>query len=111
MVCFFSRARRSYIDELKKGSCLKAKTLLCSYNTGNNIGSLHFMWRVPDSRDIPEEGMAAGNANAVRVIQPILPNFHTRAMRRHFFANFSLFRSARPAVMKEMYRQLTGKVL
>ena len=53
--------------------------------------------------------MAAGNAKAVRVIQPALPNFHTRAMRRQFFDNFSLFRSARPAVMKEMYRQLTGR--
>ena len=80
-----------------------------SYSAGNNIGSLHFLWKVPDSKDLDEEGMAAGNAKAIRVIQPSLPNFHTRAMRRHFIANFSLFRSARPAIMKEMYRQLTGK--
>lgn len=82
--------------------------MLSSYNTGNSLGSLHFLWRVPNSDDITEENMAVGNAEAARVIQPGLPTFHTRAMRKQFFHDFSLFRCARPAVLKEMYRQLTG---
>jgi len=53
--------------------------------------------------------MAAGNTKAFKEIEPSLPIFHTRAMRKHFFADFSLFCCARPAVLKEIYRQLTGK--
>lgn len=91
----------------EEGVCLETKSILCSYSTGNSVGNLHFIWKVPGSGDITEEDMVAGNAKAVRVIEPDLPIFHTRAMRRQFFDDFSLFRSARPAVMKEMYRQLT----
>ena len=99
------------MDDLKKGMCLETKVVLCSYNTGNNINNLHFLWKVPTSEDISEEDMTAGNACAVRVIQPALPTFHTRAMRKQFFNDYSLFCTARPAVLKEMYRQLTGNVV
>lgn len=81
---------------------------MCSHSTGNRIGSLHFLWKVPE--DINEEGLVTGNAQALRMIQPALPTFHTRAMKRQFFDDFSLFRYAKPAVMKEIYRQLTGKI-
>lgn len=85
MISIF-RARRSYIDDLKKGVCLEMKSMLCSYSTGNSVGSLQFVWKIPDSGD-----MTAGNAKAIRVIEPALPIFHTRAIRKQFFDDFSLF--------------------
>ena len=94
------------MDDLKSGSCLSMKVLLCTYSTGNHLGNLNFVWRVPDSDNVTEDAMASGNAQATRIIEPSLPVFHTRAMRKH---DFSLFRCAKPAVMKEIYRQLTGK--
>ena len=94
------------MDDLKKGACLETKAILCSYSTGNNLGCLHFIWKVPSSEAVTEQDMVAGNAKAIREIEPSLPSFHTRAMRKQFFA---VFWSARPAVLKEIYRQLTGK--
>lgn len=78
-----------------------------NYATGNRVGTLHFVWRVPE--DISEEALATGNSSALHKIEPSLPVFHTRAMRKQFFEEMKLFNAAKPAVLREMYRRLTGE--
>jgi hypothetical protein len=58
--------------------------------------------------DASETETTSGNASAVQKIRPVLPSFHTRAMRKQFLNDFSLFRCVRPPIMREMYHRLTG---
>ena len=81
--------------------------IIYSYATRNNIGTLHFIWRVPG--DASEEELSAGNLSAMHKIGPSLPVYHTRAMRKQFFEEMKPFNAAKPAVLREMYRRLTGE--
>ena len=81
-------------------------TVIFSHSSGNNSGSLHFIWKLPSNAT--ETEITSGNASTVHKVQPLLPSFHTRAMRKQFYNVFSLFQCARPAVMHEMYRKLKG---
>ena len=83
------------------------KTVMYNYAMGNNMGALHFLWKVSDNES--EEVLATGNLHALQEIRPSLPVFHTRYMRKQFFHEMSLFCFARPAVLREMYKRLTGK--
>ena len=100
------RKRRSYVDDLKKGQCLSMKTVIFSHSSGNSTGTLHFIWKV--QANTSEAEIVAGNASAIHKVRPLLSSYHTREMRKQFFNDFGLFRCARPAVMREMYRRLTG---
>ena len=82
------RKRRSYIDDLKKGQCLTVKTVIFSHSSGNNAGSLHFIWKL--SSNATETEITSGNASAIQKIRPLLPSFHTRAMRKQFFNFFDV---------------------
>ena len=78
-----------------------------TYSTGNSLGSIHFMWKVPE--DASEEELLSGNCEVTRKIQPQLPSYHTRAMRRQFFDQVSLFRLGnKPAVWRGLYKLITG---
>ena len=85
------------------------KSVLYNYSMGNSMGALHFMWTI--SEDMSEELLAAGNLRVLQEIKPSLPVFHTRCMRKQFFDEMSLFNVARPAVLREMYKRLTGMFL
>ena len=80
-----------------------------NYASGNRAGTLHFIWKIPE--DVSEEALAAGNSSAVHKITPSLPAYHTRAMRKQFFDEMKLFNAAKPAVLSEMYRRLTGEMM
>lgn len=82
------------------------KTVIFSHSSGNSAGTLHFIWKV--QANTSEAEIVAGNASAIHKVRPLLPSYHTRAMRKQFFNDFGLFRCARPAVMCEVYRRLTG---
>ena len=85
------------------------KTVLYTYSTGNSLGSIHFIWRIPEA--ISEEDLLSGNSEALRKIEPSLPTYDTRAMKKQFFNQVGLFCQAKPAVLRAMYKQLTGKYL
>lgn len=70
------------------------------------MGSLHFLWKVRE--DMSEELLIAGNLRVLQEIKPSLPTFHTRCMKKQFFQEMSLFNVTRPAVLREMYKRLTG---
>ncbi len=82
------------------------KAVLYTYSTGNCLGSIHFIWRIPE--DISEEDLLKRNADALHKIQPLLPTYHTRAMKKQFFNQIGLFRIGKPAVLRAVYKQLTG---
>ena len=84
MTCILACARQrcTYVDNLKSSLVLTSKALLYGFLSGNNVGTLHFLWELPDNA-IKEE-IAAGNANALYKIHPCLPVYHTRAMRAIF---------------------------
>ena len=67
------------------------------------------IWRIPE--EIVEEDLLSGNTEVLRKIQPSLPINHTRATRKQFFNQVSLFSTGKPAVLRAMYKQLTGKYL
>ena len=73
------------------------------------MGALHFMWKIAE--DISEDLLSAGNLRVVQEIKPSLPVFHTRCMRKQFFDEMSLFNVAKPAVLREMYKRLTGSYI
>lgn len=68
------------------------------------MGALHFIWKLPEN--ISEEALVSGNLKVMEEIKSSLPVFHTR-MRKQFLAEMSLFN---PAVLREMYRRLTGNL-
>ena len=107
---FTYRKRCTYIDNLKSGHALLTKSVLYTYSTGNSLGSIHFIWRIPE--DVSEKDLLSGNSEAMRKIQPTLPTYHTRrAMRREFFNQISLFRFGKPAALRGLYWCLTGELV
>lgn len=104
---FVNRKRRVYVDNLKSCS-LASKILLYSYASGNSVGSLHFIWKIPEESS--EEMLVSRNAEVSRIIKPSIPIYHTRAMKKQFYSDMSLFRCGRPAVLREMYKRLTGEL-
>lgn len=101
------RQRRYYIDTLKTGQCLTCDCVLYNHATGNCLGTIHFIWKAPSSSDDPTM-LVSGNATCIRKIEPSLPIYHTRTMKKHFFDQISLLRCGKPSALRGIYRLLTG---
>lgn len=99
------RQRRTYIDNLKGEHCMTTG-MVYSYSTGNSPGSIRFVWKF--GGDVTPEAITQGNAECIRIIQPSLPVYHTRAMRKDFFNTVELFKCGKPAVLWGIYKCLTG---
>ena len=82
--------------------------MLFDYATGNCLGTIHFIWKVPDNCSAAL--LTAGNADCFRKIQPSLPTYHTRAMKKHFFEQISLLQCGKPSALRGIYRLLTGEL-
>lgn len=102
----FCRSRRYFIDTLKSG-LVTCDTVLYNYATGNCLGTIHFVWKVPTNCDAAP--LMSGNGEAFRKIQPSLPVYHTRAMKKHFFDQIALLQCGKPSALRGIYRLLTGK--
>ncbi|KAI8516352.1 hypothetical protein Bbelb_049330 [Branchiostoma belcheri] len=107
-VCFLNdfaptdyRKRYTYISELQ----LPMSIELYTYKTGNNLGSLHFIWKVPpskESRDLNQSN------RLMHEVEKNVPVYHTREMHKKFSDRFTLVTSATPVVLREMYQYLTN---
>lgn len=107
VIVLISRKHHVYVDDLK-GSSLHSRILVYTYYaSGNSAGSLLYM-KVPEG--ISEETLVSKNAEVLRVIKPSLPVYHTRAMKKQFYHDMCLFRCGKPAVLRDIYRRLTGKI-
>ena len=67
VMCFFSifAGSDAHVDNLKSSSVLTSKVMMYNYATGNNVGTLHFLWKVPE--DVSEEELSTGNRNALHM--------------------------------------------
>ena len=81
------------------------KTALLTYSHGNNIGSLHFVWKVLESvdEDISESQRTIEKAKSE------IPIFHTRAMKRALASKFGrVSPSMKPVLLRALYKELTN---
>ena len=80
------------------------KTALLTYSHGNNIGNIHFLWKVTD---LSEEEFSRCQGTIERAKSDI-PVYHTRAMKQALFARFGrVTSSVKPAVLRALYKELT----
>ena len=75
---------------------------LRTYSHGNNIGSLHFVWKVLDSTDdMTESQLTDKRRNTC---------FHTRAMKVTLSSKFGrVTPNMKPAILCALYRELTNE--
>ena len=89
----------TYFTEL----CLPYKVQVYKFNHGNYLGTLYFIWRLPDG----ELNMTASR-RAINSVDELVPVYHTRQMRKEFFSRFSTVAKLSPAVSREMYKFISG---
>ena len=56
----------------------------------------------------PESEVLVCSTSVILQVHEQIPHFHTRAMRYRFIQVFGLVTGVKPAVHRELYRQLTG---
>ena len=91
---------------MKGGQCLICDSMIFNHAIGNSLGTIHFIWKVPIAID--PAALTSGNASCVRKIQPSLPVYHTRAMKKQFFDQITLLKCGKPSALRGIYRLLTG---
>ena len=100
------RQRYEFIQCLERNG-LSVPIMLLTYSSGNNVGNLHFVWKVPSNKPMKETFQ--DSVRVIEKIKPLLPQYHTRAMRRAMFEKFSrVSPSVKPAVLHFFYQDLTG---
>ena len=98
------RKKYEYIQRLREVG-LSEKAALLTYSHGNNIGSLHFVWKVLESvdEDISESQRTIEKAKSE------IPIFHTRAMKRALASKFGrVSPSMKPVLLRALYKELTN---
>ena len=101
------RAKYNFIQKMKTVG-FRFPTALLSYAHGNNIGNLHFVWRVSG----PNESSFSDSQQVIESAKERIPVYHTRAMRKEMFGVFGrLTPSLKPAVFRHIYRVFTGRYM
>lgn len=81
--------------------------MLLTYSSGNNVGNLHFVWKLLPNK--PMEETFQESVRAIETIKPLLLQYHTRAMHRAMFDKFGrVSQNVKPAILRFFYRDLTG---
>lgn len=92
-------------------SGLSCPAMLLMYAPGGSIANLHFMWPLP--LDVSDESVLhQGSQPTIERIKPLLPVFHTRAMKRAVFDKFGrICKNIKPFQLRYFYKELTGILL
>ena len=98
------RQRRYYLDCLPDAVAVPA--VMFSHAYGNNLGTHHFVWRVPVGSS-PSDTLGR-NTKAAQSIKDKIDVYHTRAMQKEATRTFGRICSIKPAFIREIYRRLTG---
>ena len=81
--------------------------MILTHSPGNNAGNIHFTWQV--SATEPVEKTFDRSQSTIEAIKPLIPSFHTRAMRTEMFTKFGrVSPGTKPTVLRYFYRSLTG---
>ena len=95
-----------YIHSLERNG-IRSPIMLLIHSSGNNVGNLHFVWKVPLENSL--EANFEESLGVIEQIKPRLPQFHTRAMRQAMFEKFGrVSPNVKPSVLRFFYRNLTG---
>lgn len=76
-----------------------------TFSHGNYLGNLTIIWKQP------EEKADRDGTEDIRLISEIkanMPKYAARTMRRDFFEKYSKASRDKPAVLRSVYRYLTG---
>lgn len=78
-----------------------------SYNPGGSVGSTFIIWRTGIDRGIDE--VMRLSIQVHEKVRPLLPEFHTRQMRKIFVSKFCNLHAVKvpPAVLRTIYSELT----
>lgn len=76
-----------------------------SYAYGNNLGTLWYVWRVPEDHNLHDINKSK---HLIGDIERGVEVYHTREMRRQFVARFGLVCHAKQSVFIDMYQFLTA---
>ena len=99
-----SRAKYNFLRTLKTVG-VSFPTALLSYTHGNNVGNLHFMWKVASTDD----SSFTDCQKVIEAVKKEIPVYHTRAMRKAMFDVFGRVTSSlKPAAARHIYRVFTG---
>ncbi|CAG8845624.1 23778_t:CDS:2, partial [Gigaspora margarita] len=77
--------------------------ILYRYHHGNYLGTLNFIWKIPETFEMRDE---TKNAQAIIRTQSMLPQFFTRYMRKNIFAKYSLITKVTPSILRYLYYDL-----
>ena len=96
---------------LLESSGLSVPFILLTYNPGSNIGKLLFIWKVPEGKGIGD--YLHESQQAIEETKKCIPVFHIRAIKSalFFFKLGRLTSKVKPAVMRHIYRELTGEFI
>lgn len=76
-----------------------------TYTHGNNVGSLHFVWKVESYSDTS----FSDSQPVIEKLKEDIPVYHTRMMRKEMFKVFGrLSASVKPSAARHIYRLFTG---
>ena len=99
------RERYKFILNLKNGFNISVVSL--TYSPGNNRGNMNFIWKYDDND--PIENVFERSMHVVKVIKPLLPQYHTRAMKRSLFSKFGrIIKGIKPAILRAFYHEISG---
>lgn len=80
--------------------------LFASHTSRRTTRGTHFIWRIPDNAS--QEELLNENGRVTVEIHKWIAVYHTRAMRNEALRSFGRLWTTKPAVLREIYRQLTG---
>lgn len=99
-----SRAKYNFLHTLKSIG-VSFPTALLSYAHSNNVGNLHFMWKVASTDD----SSFTECQKVIEAVKKKIPVHHTRSMRKAMFDVFGRITSSlKPAAARHIYRVFTG---
>ena len=103
---YFLLTRGNNTDTLNPSDKVCLIESCCIHTHRGTIWETHFICHVPDEQ--PENELLACSTSVIVQVQEQIPHFHTQAMRSRFIQVFGLVTGAKPAILRDMYRQLIG---
>ena len=86
---------------------VSSPVVLLTYSSGNNAGNVHFIWKVPVGKAAEE--CFQNSLAVIEQVKALIPQFHTRTMRKAMFEKFGrISPGVKPAVLRMFYKDLTG---
>lgn len=98
------RAKYKFIQTMKNIG-FEFQAALLTYTHGNNVGNLHFVWKV----NAPNESSFSLSQPVTKMVKMNIPVYHTRTMRKEMLGIYGcLTPSLKLAALRHIYRVFTG---